>query len=790
MEPGPAETGKAQLASELALLRARLAALEQERIDRGHADTQRQDELRAARDKLETTLDALPDFLFELDRDGRILDYRAPDPDLLYLPPSEFLGKRMAEILPEPAAGISAASIRKALRTGRSKGATYSLQTPHGVRWFELSITAVGDTKLPDCRLIALAREITERRQAEERLRESQEQFRALFELAPDAICLADPDTGAAVEFNRRAHESLGYTREEFAHLRLDDIDATETQASVVARLHRILSGDSQPFEARHRTTAGELRDVLVNPSAITLRGKAYVLAVCRDITELKRTQHALQEMVEVRRELEHIVGNSPAVAFLWRAEPGWPVEYVTDNVAQFGHSPEDLRSGRTAYADIVHPDDLQRIAAEVARCTEEGCQAFVQEYRIITKDGAVRWLDDRTWVRRDAQGNITHYQGIVLDITERKQAEKELAKFKTITDQAVYGAALAGFDGTLLYLNDRFARMHGYAPCELIGRNLSIFHTAEQMPHVNELNARVRREGGYTGETVWHQRRDGHVFPTLMNATAVRDERGMPMFISATAIDTTSQHHAEEQARRDQAELARVVRLSTMGEMAAGLAHELNQPLGAITSSATGGLKMLKAGRADPEALGRIMELALEQAQRAGEIIRTLRDLVRKREPRRSTVNVNEIVRQALAFVAHEARQAGVMTVLELDDAAATNISADGIQLQQVMINLLRNAVEAMKTAADADRQLVIRTGLTSRKTIEVSVRDRGRGIPESELDRVFEPFFSTTPEGLGMGLSISRSIVEAHGGRLRAIPNADRGMTLRFTLPTGKGA
>ena len=183
-------------------------------------------------------------------------------------------------------------------------------------------------------------------------------------------------------------------------------------------------------------------------------------------------------------------------------------------------------------------------------------------------------------------------------------------------------------------------------------------------------------------------------------------------------------------------------------------------------------------------------MELALEQAQRAGEIIRTLRDLVRKREPRRSTVNVNEIIRQALALVAHEARQAGVTAVLELDDAAAANISADGIQLQQVMINLLRNAVEAMRTAAAADRQLVIQTGLTSRKTIEVSVRDRGRGIPRSELDRVFEPFFSTTPEGLGMGLSISRSIVEAHGGRLRAAPNADRGMTFRFTLPTDKGA
>ena len=746
-------------------------------------------ELRAAQDKLETTLDALPDFLFELDRDGHVLDYRAPDPELLYRPPSEFLGRRMTDILPEPAASTTAASIREALRSGRSKGATYSLQTPRGMRWFELSIVAIGDTESPDCRLITLAREITERRQAEQQLHESKEQFRALFELAPDAICLIDPATGDIAEFNRCAHESLGYTREEFARLGLADIDASETQVEAAARLRRIVSAGSQPFETRHRTKTGELRDVLINPSVIILGGRAFIQAHCRDITELKRTQRALREAAEVRKELERIVSNSPAVAFLWRAVPGWPVEYVTDNVAQFGHTPDDFRSGRITYAEIVHPDDLPRIEAEVARCVEEGCQAFVQEYRILTKEGVVRWLDDRTWVRRDAQGAITHYQGIVLDITERKQAEEELAKFKTISDQAVYGAAIADFDGKVLYLNERFARMHGYAPDELIGRNLSAFHTGAQMPHVNELNARVRKEGGYTGETVWHQRRDGQVFPTLMNATAVRDERGIPMFISATAIDVTEQRKAEEQARRNQAELAHAGRLSTMGEMAAGLAHELNQPLGAITSSASGGLKMLKAGRTDSESLIRIMELALEQAQRAGEIIRRLRDLVRRREPRRSSVNVNETIREAVAFVMHEVRQAEIAITVELDDAASTPISADGIQLQQVVINLLRNAVEAMRTATGQDRRLAIQTALTD-DVIEVSVRDRGRGIPPSEIERVFTPFFSTTPEGLGMGLSISRSIAEAHGGRLRAIPNSDRGMTFQFTLPANKGA
>jgi len=156
------------------------------------------------------------------------------------------------------------------------------------------------------------------------------------------------------------------------------------------------------------------------------------------EITERKQAERALRETLEKRKELEHIINNSPAVVFLWRATEAWPVEFVSDNVQQFGYSPEDFYSERIAFASIVHSHDLERVANEIAQYSQKGRKRFVQEYRIITKAGETRWLDDRTWVKRDLNGVITHYQGIILDVTERKRAEEELNKYRDHLEELV----------------------------------------------------------------------------------------------------------------------------------------------------------------------------------------------------------------------------------------------------------------------------------------------------------------------------------------------------------------
>ncbi|MDX2171334.1 MAG: ATP-binding protein [Deltaproteobacteria bacterium] len=256
----------------------------------------------------------------------------------------------------------------------------------------------------------------------------------------------------------------------------------------------------------------------------------------------------------------------------------------------------------------------------------------------------------------------------------------------------------------------------------------------------------------------------------------------GLAIFSS----DVSERHRAEEAARQHQAELTHVLRLSTMGEMAAGLAHEINQPLAAIVNYATGSARRLRDRPHDVAAVLPVIDSIAAEALRAGEIIRRLRHLIRKDATRQDWVDLNEVATEALRIVEPEARQQSVEVACELADALP-RVLGDAIQIEQVVLNLLRNAIEAM-AASNGTRRLRITTRALPGDEVELSVRDSGPGLPPDVADHVFEPFFSTKPTGLGMGLSISRTIAESHNGRLWAIANPDGGATFRLRLPLGQ--
>jgi C4-dicarboxylate-specific signal transduction histidine kinase len=246
----------------------------------------------------------------------------------------------------------------------------------------------------------------------------------------------------------------------------------------------------------------------------------------------------------------------------------------------------------------------------------------------------------------------------------------------------------------------------------------------------------------------------------------------------------------AEEElrARQHQVDLAHAARLSTLGGMAAGLAHEINQPLSAIVSYASGSARRIRGGDVDPAALLEVVESIADEAVRAGEILRRIREFVHNAEAARARADLNALVREALHFAEVEAHELGVTLRLALAEETL-DVEVDAIQLEQVILNLVRNGFEAMDESDGAPRELSIETSARAGGGVELIVRDTGSGLAPGSANRLFEPFFTTKQDGLGLGLPISRSIVEMYGGQLWASPNTPRGVAFHVVLPAARG-
>ena len=341
----------------------------------------------------------------------------------------------------------------------------------------------------------------------------------------------------------------------------------------------------------------------------------------------------------------------------------------------------------------------------------------------------------------------------------------------------------LQAADGTVLEINPAGLRLlDADRPQDIIGRQIYTFVAPEYLDLYRENVRRV-----FSGEATVYQfkaiTRKNRTTWMETHAVPLRDARGTIYALLGITRDITEHKQAEEQTRRHQTELARVARLSTMGEMATGIAHELNQPLAAIANFARGCLRRLRGGDVAPDDLLQPLEEICAQAERAGEVMRHVRDFVRKRETRMTAVDINRVVQGAAKLTELECRQNHAVVMLDLVPGQP-RVWADSIMIEQVICNLIRNSVEAMAEARSPVRRVNLSTSRPDGDTVEIVVGDTGPGIDGVLIDRVFDQFFTTKPEGVGMGLSISRSIVESHGGGLRAESAAGGGATFRFTL------
>jgi PAS domain S-box-containing protein len=373
----------------------------------------------------------------------------------------------------------------------------------------------------------------------------------------------------------------------------------------------------------------------------------------------------------------------------------------------------------------------------------------------------------------------------------DRKRAEEALREserqFRALFDEAAIGMALVNAVGHSLESNRKLQQMLGYSADELRQMPFTkVTHPDDVPPDWNLFMELVSgRRDQYQIDKRYY-RKDGRLVWGSLTMSLVRDERGEPMFAIAMVEDITERKRAEEALRQTQAALAHLSRVMTMGELTASIAHEVNQPLAGVITNGNACLRWLAREAPDLEEARAAVERIIRDGNRASEVIRRIRALAKKTDPQTAWLDVNDVIHEVGALVQSEVRKHRVLLRMALSTALPP-LLGDRVQLQQVVLNLIINGIEAMSSVADRPRELLIQSGTQGSSGIFVAVRDSGIGLDPQHLARLFDAFFTTKPGGMGMGLSISRTIIEAHGGQLWATPNEGHGATFRFTLPTG---
>jgi two-component system sensor kinase FixL len=471
---------------------------------------------------------------------------------------------------------------------------------------------------------------------------------------------------------------------------------------------------------------------------------------------------------------------------FEWNVKTGVNV-WTAEMEAMYGLAPGEFGRTQRAWEQLVHVEDRARTLAVV----EQALTTFEPqegEWRVVWPDGSIHWIVGRFQAFTDADNTLHRVFGANIDITARKLMEESLreseARARAVLNAAVDAIITIDQLGTIQSVNQATERLFGYTEGELVGKNVRILmpppYEDEHDEYLRHYLATGEKRIIGIGREVLARRKDGSVFPVDLAVSEV-NLVGRRLF-TGIVRDLTEHKLAEKKLDAHRDELAHVLRLNTMGEMAGGLAHEINQPLSAIRNYASGVMRRLGAGDCGRSELIEVAQLIADESERASTIIQSLKHFVKKGVPDQRLLDINALVRNAMSIMAIEAERRSVAMTARCA-LKMPPINGDSIQLEQVVINLLLNAVEAMENCAGTKR-LLVEIGTVDADAL-VSVSDNGPGLPADYSENIFKAFFTTKADGLGMGLAISRSIVEAHNGRLWAEPNSDGGATFRIALP-----
>jgi PAS domain S-box-containing protein len=504
------------------------------------------------------------------------------------------------------------------------------------------------------------------------------------------------------------------------------------------------------------------------------------VRGISVDITDRKRTEEANRNAQEL---MAAVFNSVPGLLYLY-TEDGQIVQWNKQHEEMTGFTSEELLNRRAG--DWYDEEDRITFDRAIRTIFSEGYAEA--EMKLIHKNGEkVPYFLTGSKVIINGK---PHLVGIAIDISARKKAEELLReseeRMTLAAEAANLGVWVRDLTRNTIWASDQWRALFGFSPAERLDLEMLL-----QRIHPDDRDAiRLAMARANDGDGQYEVEfrvvlPDGRMRWVVSRGQVEFNGGGKPVRVRGVSMDITTRKQAEADVSQQRAELAHLTRVTMLGELSGSMAHELNQPLTAILSNAQAAIRFLAHDNIDLNEVRDILKDIVEQDNRAGEVIRRLRLLLKKGEVRQQPLDLNDVVQEVLKLIRSDLVNHSVVAHTEL----ATDlppVKGDRVQLQQVLLNLVMNACDAMNGNSPADRQLVVRTELCADKNVRVSVADCGVGLAPDKLEQVFMPFYTTKPHGLGLGLSVCRTIITAHGGNLRAANGEARGAVFYFTIPS----
>ena len=620
-----------------------------------------------------------------------------------------------------------------------------------------------------------------QKRIANDERKQSEEGFRAIVETSPECVKLVARD-GTLLQMNSAGLAMIGSpSADSVIGGNFYDFLAPEHRERYRKFHEKVCDGQKGFLEFDLINMQGERRHLETHSAPLRYNdGSIVQLGITRDITARKQAEQKLRES---ELNLNLIINTIPALA--WAARTDGSAEFFNQHYLDYvGLTSEQLRDWK--WTATVQPDDLGGLT-EKWQCIMASGRAGEAEARLRRFDGEYRRFLFRANPLRDKSGNVVKWFGVNTDVEDWKRAEEELRRSEAFLAEGQRLSSTGSFfwrvDNDEIRFSAELYRLFEFEQDSplTIERIAARVHP-EDIPLLQEKLECARSDRGGLDYEIRLQMPDGKIKYCSTVARSYKRQDGGLEYCGAIR-DITEQNLSEQALSKLRAELAHLARVTSLGALTASIAHEVNQPLSGIITNANTCLRMLDADPPNVQGARETARRAIRDSNRASQVVTRLRALFTKEEPTFELVDLNEATREVIALSLHALRINRVVLRSELTDIPC--VWGDRVQLQQVILNLVQNAIDAMTTIEDRPRQLLIRTERDQGGWVRLSARDTGVGFDAKAMEHLFESFYTTKRSGMGIGLSVSRSIIESHQGRLWAEPNNGPGAMFSFSIP-----